>query len=96
LQPAWIQDLSNSTISIPKFHLIDGVNDRFALGHPSVMKHYGMRFYQAKEYSMNTSLHSERFLAWSLNMNRIQVLYIPIKFRRIRANGTICEGDKDI
>ena len=96
LHPSWVQDLSKSTISIPKFHLIDGVNDRFALGHPSVMKHYGMRFYQAKEYSMNTSLHSELFLAWSLNMNRIQVLYIPIKFRRIRANGTICEGDKDI
>ena len=96
LQPAWIQDLSKSTISIPKFHLIDGVNDRFALGHPSVMKLYGMRFYQAKEYSSVAPLHSERFLSWILNKHAIHITYIPIKFRRIRADGTICEGDKNI
>lgn len=96
LRPSWVQDLSTHTISIPKFHLIDGVNDRFALGHPSVMKQYGMRFYHAKEYSMLAPLHSERFLAWILNTYTIHITYIPIKFRRIRADGTICEGDKDI
>lgn len=96
LHPSWIQSLTPKTILVPNFHLIDGVNDRFAIGHPSVMKQYGMRFYQAKEYANMTALHSERFLAWILNMNRIQVMHVPIKFRRIRANGAVCEADKEI
>ena len=96
LHPSWIQSLTPNTVLVPNFHLIEGVNDRFAIGHPSAMKHYGMRFYQAKEYSTILALHSERFLSWSLAINRINVAYVPIKFRRIRANGVVCEADKEI
>jgi hypothetical protein len=96
LHPSWFQSLTSANILVPNFHLIDGVNDRFAIGHPTVMKHYGMRFYQAKEYSNMMALHSERFLSWILHMNRIQVQYVPIKFRRIRANGAVCDADKEI
>ena len=96
LHPSWIQSLTPNSILVPNFHLIDGVNDRFAIGHPSVMKQYGMRFHQAKEYSTITALHSERFLSWILNIHRIQITYIPVKFRRIRANGMVYDADKDI
>jgi hypothetical protein len=92
----WIQSLSAQTIGIPSFHLIDGVNDRFAVGRPSVMKHYGTRFLHAKTYADKLPLHSEQFLSWILSTTNIHVTYIPIKFRRIRANGVVCEADKEI
>ena len=96
LHPSWVQSLTPNTILVPNFHLIEGVNDRFAIGHPSVMKHYGMRFYQANEYSNTSPLHSERFLSRILAIHRIHVAHVPIKFRRIRANGQVCEADKEI
>lgn len=94
--PSWIHSLTPHTIAVPNFHLIDGVNDRFALGRPSVMQHYGTRFHEAYAYSTMHPLHSERFLSWTLHTHHIQVTYLPIKFRRIRANGTVCEADISI
>lgn len=96
LSPIWLQNLTLNTIKIPNFHLMDGCNDRFAIGAPPVMEMYGNRFHQAYEYSLRNSLHSEKFLAHILNKHKIEIEYIPIRFRRIRANGAICPADKDL
>jgi hypothetical protein len=96
LHPTWLQNLTQSLIRIPNFHLMDGCNDRFAIGTPPVMEVYGKRYTQAYEYSLRNSLHSEKFLAHSLNKHTIQIEYIPIRFRRIRATGEICPADKDL
>ena len=96
LSPSWLQNLTQTTIRIPNFHLIDGCNDRFAIGQPPVMELYGKRFEQAYEYSLRASLHSEKFLSYILNKNHVQIEYLPIRFRRLRANGEICPGDKDL
>ena len=93
LHTDWIQSIPHHTIQIPSFHLVGGVNDRFAIGHPSVMREYGMRFLKANAYADIYQLHSEQFLSWILHGNRIQISYLPIKFRRIRANGNVCEAD---
>lgn len=96
LRPGWFQQIPFQTVFVPNFHLIDGVNDRFAFGRPEVMRHYGTRFLGAKQYSYMKHLHSESFLAWICMSKHIQVKTVSIKFRRIRADGTICEGDKTI
>jgi hypothetical protein len=96
LTPNWLQNLTQTNIKIPDFHLMDGCNDRFAIGTPPSMELYGKRYHQAYEYSLRNSLHSEKFLSYILNTNKIQIEYIPIRFRRIRANGEICPSDKDL
>jgi hypothetical protein len=96
LSPSWLQGLTHHTIRIPDFHLVDGCNDRFAIGTPPVMELYGKRFHQAYEYSLRMSLHSEKFLAYMLHKNQIQIELIPIRFRRLRATMEVCPADKDL
>ena len=99
LQPfqiEWLYSISDKVIYIPDFHLIDGVNDRFAFGKPSVMKVYGLRYTHAKQYAQHHALHSEKFLAHILKKNKISTCLVPFRFRRIRAGGTTYDGDRDI
>jgi hypothetical protein len=96
IRPYWFQMLSSQTVCVPNFHCIDGVNDRFAFGCPAVMKRYGSRFLEAIHYSKRNPLHSESFLSWICAMNHIHVAYVPIRFKRIRADGTVCEADQSI
>jgi hypothetical protein len=93
IKPEWVQNLNAYTVRIPNFHLVDGCNDRFAIGSPSTMRIYGNRFHNALQYSYCNQLHSERFLAYELKQNRIQIEYILFPFIRIRANGQPCYSD---
>jgi hypothetical protein len=83
-------------VLIPDFHLFYGCNDRFAIGVPKDMKMYGERFYSAYEYSLQKPLHSEQFLSNHIAGYGIEFKTIPIRFRRVRADGYTCDADKDL
>ena len=63
--------------------------DRFAIGMPEQMEVYGNRFDNALAYSRRHQLHSETFLAYTLNTHNIQIKYVPFAFLRTRANALI-------
>jgi hypothetical protein len=92
----WLTQVSKGVIYMPDFHLIDGVNDRFAFGVPETMKLYGSRYLEAYEYSQNHPLHSEKFLAYILQKYKISPCLIPFRFRRIRAGNIPYSGDNDL
>ena len=60
------------------------------------MKVYGNRFDRAYEYSRRMTLHSEKFLYDYMTNKGYIFSTIHIRFKRIRANGKVSEGDKDI
>ena len=60
------------------------------------MEMYGNRFSGALAYSQHTKLHSEQYLAYTLQNANIRIEYIPFRFKRVRANGEICEADKQL
>ncbi len=93
LNVEWIRTLEDNQIYMPNFHLIDGCNDRFAIGKPSVMRIYGTRYGGALKYSKSLQLHSEKYLSFVLYYNTITIKYIVFPFRRMRADGNINEND---
>jgi hypothetical protein len=95
LSLSWL-DIRKGLILIPDFHLFYGCNDRFAIGVPKDMKVYGERFYSAYEYSLQKPLHSEQFLSNHIISYGIEFKTIPIRFRRVRADGYTCDADKDL
>jgi hypothetical protein len=96
LQREWIRSSLPYTVLIPEFHIFYGCNDRFAIGSPATMKHYGSRFIEALAYSKTKMLHSEAFLFDTLTSKGIIFEKIPIKFIRIRADGLMCQGDMNV
>jgi len=82
----------NDTIYTPSFDCFDGLNDRFAVGSPGVMRIYGRRmqsidaFFEAYPHEM---LKSERFLhKVMVEMNGIKSeTFDNFPFARLRANG---------
>jgi hypothetical protein len=95
LSHEWL-DVQKGTSLIPDFHLFYGCNDRFAIGVPKDMKIYGNRFYSSYEYSLERPLHSEQYLSNHMVRYGIKFKTIPIRFRRVRADGYTCDADKDL
>lgn len=87
LQLKWLYECKPNEIYIPNFHIYFGSNDRFAIGYPNTMKVYGNRYKSAYTYSLHYPLHSEAFLTYILENEKIQIHKIPIFFSRVRANG---------
>ena len=96
LKIEWITQCQRGRICIPNFHLVDGWNDRFAIGKPLDMLLYGDRFIGAHKYSLKKPLHSESFLAEYMKNYRIYPMPISFTFRRIRADNRICSADETI
>jgi hypothetical protein len=96
LKIEWINQCQRGRICVPNFHLVDGWNDRFAIGKPLDMLLYGGRFIDAYKYSLKNPLHSEKFLAEYMKNHRIFPAHISFIFRRIRANNHICLADETI
>jgi hypothetical protein len=92
----WLTGKDINTIQIPNFHLIEGCNDRFAIGSPYTMSIYGNRYDTAYRFSLCKPLHSERFLAHVLTIHKIHINYILFKFIRIRANGYPNDEDMNL
>jgi hypothetical protein len=95
-QIEWLTQVSDRVVYMPDFHLIDGVNDRFAFGKPTTMQVYGTRYKGALEYSYKNPLHSERFLAYILNKYKLSPCLLPFRFRRIRAGNITYHGDNEV
>ena len=89
LDTQWIKDLSDNQIITPSFDSFGFMNDRFAIGKPSVMKIYGNRRNLAYEYSQRNKLHSETFLKYVIDRHEIKSTTIDFKFMRVRANGNV-------
>ena len=86
--------VNKNVICIPDFHLLHGWNDRFAIGSPEAMLHYGNRYIHALDFSKTNKLHSEEFLSYHMSKRKIIPEYIHFPFRRIRADGVICPADE--
>jgi hypothetical protein len=61
------------------------VNDRFALGPNDMALAFGERYLKALEFSKQSKLHSEEFLAHCLK--GLPIKEVPFRFRRVRADG---------
>jgi hypothetical protein len=96
LEIEWIKGPLPSTILIPDFHHVYKCNDRFAIGDLATMKLYGNRFDAAYEYSRQSSLHSEKFLYDYMTYKGYAFAIIRFRFKRIRADGKICQGDMNL
>jgi hypothetical protein len=64
------------------------INDRFAMGNPTVMQIYGERFLGAYDYSLSHMLHAETYLSYVLTKNAIDTKKINFVFLRLRLNNT--------
>lgn len=96
IQLEWFELATHNTIVIPAFHNFFGSNDRFALCRPNVARVYGHRFQEAYSYSKTKQLHSEAFLTDCMIRANISFVRVPFVFRRIRANGQLCDADKEL
>ena len=80
------------TIYTPGFDVFEGLDDRFAIGHPAAMRAYGRGMRDIEDYFRaypTGTLHSEHFLYKVLvEMRGIQNRTIDdFTFSRVRANG---------
>lgn len=95
-QPVQLPIVRPGIVYTPWFDKFRGLNDRFAIGDFTTMQEYGRRGSLAKRYCLETgqSLHSERFLLWSMRQRRIRNVDLPsIHFCIVRANGSFQPTD---
>jgi hypothetical protein len=92
-----INELALSNLYIPDFHntfagVIDGYNDRFAVSNRENMYTYFNLPQTINQYQDEGNLvHGETFLKWHLLKNDIKVKKIPLRFTRVRSDGTYIE-----
>jgi len=89
----WLTMINDKTLLAPDYHIDLPMNDRFCIAKPDTALFYGSRYNLALDYSFKKPLHSEIFLYDILKKNQINVVDIPLRFRRVRATGqTIDDG----
>jgi hypothetical protein len=91
INPNWLM-VKMGEIIMTDFHLVP-INDRFAITTPQSAKVFGLRFNQAKAYSLRKPLHSEQYLKYCLDQAKIKILMVKFRFRRIRAPNTEIDFD---
>lgn len=82
-------------ILLPNYHQFGGYNDRFAVGPPYKMRVYGQRIQWLREYAQGRVLHGESFLKHLLTPLHPEETF-SLRGKRIRANGMMNPGDRDI
>jgi len=80
-------------IALPAWHDWGGFNDRFALADAAAARHYAARLDLVAEYCAETVFHPERFLAYALEKGGCRVGALPVRARRVRADGAIVSED---
>lgn len=93
-QPIRLDKLDSHSIYFPSWQSYGGYNDRFAAtrSYDAAMR-YAQRINDAYLFCdrFDTSLHSERLLAFSMKRHGLKVRKIPIQFRRVRNDGRVEE-----
>jgi hypothetical protein len=88
LNPRYFNITHKNVICSPDFHLFPKFNDRFTILKFCNLKKYSKMFNIMLEYSKTYSLHSERFQYYIITQRfQWEILHIPIRFNRVRANG---------
>tara|TARA_B100000900_G_scaffold281979_1_gene241267 strand:- start:6906 stop:7634 length:729 start_codon:yes stop_codon:yes gene_type:complete len=83
----------DEALVIPDFHstygnVIDGYNDRFAIGTQQDLVCYLNAYDSARPFVENGGLlHAETLLKWHLQNNGVNVKSAPIRFTRVRGDG---------
>jgi hypothetical protein len=80
-------------IALPAWHGWGGLNDRFALADATAARAYAERLTLVPEYCAADMFHPERFLAYALAKAGCRVCALPVRARRVRANGAIVDED---
>jgi hypothetical protein len=86
LKLEYFYPMEENSILLPDFEQWP-VNDRLAIGPPDVMKIYGERFIGAYDYSLTNQLHTETYLNYILEKNKINIKKFHYNFSRIKING---------
>lgn len=84
---------SPNTITVPGWHLMDNMNDRFAICHFKNWEKYASFFDSILQMSKEHVLHPEMSFMKYLNREGINVAHIPFRFVRIRLGYTINDRD---
>jgi hypothetical protein len=80
-------------IALPPWQSHRGFNDRIAFADAMAAEHYARRIALVPEYCKNHPLHSESLLSYALRRGGCRVWSLPVRVRRVRANGVVVEED---
>jgi hypothetical protein len=83
----------SGNIALPAWHDWGGFNDRLALADAAAARHYAARLDLVPEYCATTVFHPESFLAHALEQGGCRVGALPVKAKRVRADGAIVQED---
>jgi hypothetical protein len=93
LDISFLKIVNNNTICIPNFGLYEGkFNDRFCITNMATYQLYGDVFSKLFMYSKKYQLHSETFHYNIIKYEKINIKLINFQFKRVRANGKICDN----
>jgi len=83
--------ISSNTLQTPFWHKRSGLNDRIYMGKENEISIIGNRLDYAKEYTnkQKKGYHPEGFMKYIVEKNKIKIIDINLKGKRVRANGKI-------
>jgi hypothetical protein len=88
-----VKNLNHGCLYVPDFHntfggVIEGHNDRFAIGNRKDMRIYFNVPNSIEEFNKKGGqITAETLLKWHLERSAVQVEKIPLRFTRVRATG---------
>ena len=79
----------SGSIALPSWNCWGGFNDRLAFADAVAARHYAERIKLVPEYCSKYDLHSESLLAYALHKGNCKVCDLPVRGKRVRANGLV-------